>query len=99
MSRLISRLRHRNFGVLLTTSWVNSHAYQEIREDRHPIVIVCASDIVAILKRRGFGSVAAVKHWLNAEFPQEKPASQYDLSFKPSLPVEYHPTLILDTST
>ena len=35
-SRLISRLRYRQFGVLVTTSHLDSQAYQEIREDGHP---------------------------------------------------------------
>ena len=33
MSRLISRLRHRQFGVLVTTSYVAVQAYREIKED------------------------------------------------------------------
>ena len=32
-SRLISRLRHRQFGILITTSYVNKYAYEEIVED------------------------------------------------------------------
>lgn len=69
MSRLISRLRHRNFGVLVTTSWVNAQAYKEIREDQHPVAVVCGADIVEILRRRGWGTVAAVKEWLTSQFP------------------------------
>lgn len=37
VSRLISRIRQRQFGVLVTTSLVARQAYQEVREDRHPI--------------------------------------------------------------
>jgi hypothetical protein len=37
ISRLISRLRHRQFGVLVTTSAVARQGYEEVREDRHPI--------------------------------------------------------------
>ena len=37
-ARLISRIRHREFGVIVTTSFVATQAYQEIREDGHPIV-------------------------------------------------------------
>lgn len=36
VSRLISRIRHRQFGVLVTTSIVARQAHQEVREDRHP---------------------------------------------------------------
>jgi len=51
-SRLISRLRHRQFGVLVTTSYVNTQAYKEIKDDSHPIIIIAASDIVSILKEQ-----------------------------------------------
>jgi len=50
MSRLISRLRHRQFGVLVTTSYVDAQAYKEIKEDLHPIVVICAADIADILR-------------------------------------------------
>lgn len=69
MSRLISRLRHRQFGVLVTTSCVDLQAYKEIKEDRHPIVVIAAADIVEILKSSGYGSVAAVRAWLSEAFP------------------------------
>jgi len=45
-SRLISRLRYRQFGVLVTTSFVNRQAYEELRQDKHPVVVMCARDIV-----------------------------------------------------
>lgn len=50
MSRLISRIRYRQFGVLITTSYVDSQAYQEVVEDGHPILVVSATDIARILK-------------------------------------------------
>jgi hypothetical protein len=46
MSRLISRLRHRQFGVLVTISYLDRQAYQELKEDRHPIIVIAAADIV-----------------------------------------------------
>lgn len=70
MSRLISRLRHRQFGVLVTTSCVDLQAYKEIKEDRHPIVVIAASDIVEILRASGYGSVTAVRAWLSEAFPE-----------------------------
>lgn len=70
MSRLISRLRHRQFGVLVTTSWVDLQAYKEIKEDEHPIVVVSAADIVDLLRRNGKGSAAIVSTWLAEEFPK-----------------------------
>jgi hypothetical protein len=51
MSRLISRIRYRQFGIMMTTSFVNGQAYREVVEDGHPILIVSASDIAGILRR------------------------------------------------
>ena len=45
MSRLISRIRYRQFGIMITTSYVDGQAYKEMVEDGHPILIVTASDI------------------------------------------------------
>lgn len=68
MSRLISRLRHRQFGILVTTGTLNLQAYKEIKEDQHPIIVIAACDIVQLLRRHGRGTVAAVRKWLNDEF-------------------------------
>ncbi|MCI8296070.1 MAG: restriction endonuclease [Lachnospiraceae bacterium] len=50
MSRLISRIRYRQFGIMVTTSYVESQAYSEVIEDDHPILIVTAADIAGILR-------------------------------------------------
>ena len=71
MSRLISRLRHRQFGVIVTTTCVDLQAYKEIKEDQHPILVIAAQDIVDLLRRNGRGSVEAVSNWLSEEFPDE----------------------------
>lgn len=71
MSRLISRLRHRQFGILVTTSCVDLQAYKEIKEDQHPILVIAAADIVELLRRNGHGSAQAVCRWLVEEFPPE----------------------------
>nr|BFE55670.1 restriction endonuclease [Dactylosporangium thailandense] len=68
-SRLISRIRHRMFGVLVTTSFVNSQAYAEVREDQHPIVIICGRDIVDILRAHGYSTAAMVQAWLVSAYP------------------------------
>ena len=39
MSRLISRIRYRQFGIMVTTSYVDSQAYREVIEDGHPILV------------------------------------------------------------
>ena len=69
VARLISRLRHRQFGVIVTTSFLHSQAYQEIREDKHPVIVVSARDIVHILAKAGLTSVVDVNNWLSANFP------------------------------
>ncbi|HEY5989710.1 MAG TPA: restriction endonuclease [Streptosporangiaceae bacterium] len=69
-SRLISRLRHRQFGVFVTTSFVHLQAYKELRDDGHPVVVLCARDIVEILRRHGISTAAATKAWLLREFPK-----------------------------
>jgi hypothetical protein len=70
LSRLISRLRHRQFGVLVTTSYVDRYAYREIKEDQHPIIIIAAADIVHLLREHGLGDVGSLRNWLASEFPQ-----------------------------
>lgn len=50
MSRLISRIRYRQFGVMVTTSYVDNQAYSEVVEDDHPILIVTATDIAGVLR-------------------------------------------------
>jgi hypothetical protein len=69
LARLISRLRHREFGVFVTTSYVGRQAYTEVRDDQHPVVIISAADIVEILKKHGVPDAAATEQWLEAEFP------------------------------
>lgn len=69
MSRLISRIRHRMFGVFVTTSFVNRQAYAEVREDGHPIVIISGRDIVDALRSKGYSDVSAVQAWLDTSFP------------------------------
>ena len=69
MSRLISRLRHRQFGILVTTSYVDLQTYREIREDAHPIVVVSGRDIVELLRQNGYGDNLALLRWLEREFP------------------------------
>jgi hypothetical protein len=65
-SRLISRIKHREFGVLVTTSAVDPQAYQEIRQDGHPIVIIAGQDIADILIKCGINSVSALKEWIGS---------------------------------
>lgn len=95
VSRLISRIKHRDFGVFVTTSFINSQAYKEVREDGHPVVFITGRDIVDILKDQGLRSVGAVHAHLEARYPQapdlpEAPLHR-DVSFR-------DPGLLIDPS-
>lgn len=68
VSRLISRIRHRQFGVLVTTSLIARQAYEEVREDRHPILFISGRDIAEILIANGFNTVERVEALLGSEF-------------------------------
>lgn len=65
LSRLLSRLRHRQFGILVTTSYLADQAYTELKEDKHPVVIISAKDIITLFRSR-LGSNADVVKWLLA---------------------------------
>ncbi len=62
-SRLISRIKYRQFGILVTTSYVDSQARKEILEDGHPILLITAKNIAAILRSSGINSFT-VQTWL-----------------------------------
>ncbi|MEV6124550.1 restriction endonuclease [Streptomyces sp. NPDC052077] len=70
VSRLISRIRHRNFGVLVSTSYFNRQVQSEVQEDGHPIALVCGRDIIEALRQHGRTSVPAVRDWLQQSFPK-----------------------------
>ena len=65
MSRLISRIRYRQFGIMITTSFVDKQAYEEVVEDGHPILIVTASDIAMILRNNAINSMN-IHSWLES---------------------------------
>lgn len=63
-SRLLSRLRHRQFGVMVTTSYLAKQAYEEIIADEHPVVIISAKDICNLLINK-FSSIKQVQDWMS----------------------------------
>ncbi len=65
ISRLISRLKHRQFGILVTTSYLAAQAYKEVKVDQHPVVVIAGIDIVRTLKER-VGSLEQIQSWLEA---------------------------------
>ena len=66
-SRLISRIRHSMFGVLVTTSYVAEQAYKEIRDDEHPVVIIAGADIIDLLFEKGITNTSELKSWLEKQ--------------------------------
>jgi hypothetical protein len=69
VSRLISRLRHRHFGVLITTSYFNQQVYSEVRTDAHPIALISGRDIVEALRTAGYSDATSVRAWLDQLTP------------------------------
>lgn len=65
MSRLISRIKYRQFGIMVTTSYVDTQAYGEVLEDGHPVMIVTATDIAAILRNNAINS-SNIDYWLQS---------------------------------
>ncbi|MEQ3551756.1 restriction endonuclease [Pseudonocardia nematodicida] len=64
VARLISRLRHRHFGVFVTTSYFHRQVYTEVRSDQHPIALISGADIVDALRSAGLVTKDAVANWL-----------------------------------
>ncbi len=65
MSRLISRIRYRQFGIMITTSYVDNQAYNEVIEDGHPILIITASDIAGVLRNNAINT-SNIDVWINS---------------------------------
>ena len=63
-SRLISRIRNHQFGVMVTTSVVGRQAYKEIREDKHPIILITGKDLIDIIVEKGYNSIESLKQLL-----------------------------------
>lgn len=60
-----NKLSDRQFGIMVTTSYVHKQAYEEVIEDQHPILIISASDIARILRQNPIMS-SDVKDWLSS---------------------------------
>lgn len=68
-SRLISRIKNRQFGIFVTTSYVSKQAYSEIIEDAHPIAILAGADIIMILYKNAITNISLLKSFLRNNFP------------------------------
>lgn len=80
IARLISRIKHREFGIFVTTSYIGQQAYKEmIIEDKHPILIITAIDIIKILKNIDITTVPKLEKWLEDNFPYKTKMSRKEL--------------------
>lgn len=76
VARLISRIRHRQFGIFLTTSYIANQTYREVREDGHPVVFISAVDIVAIVKKMGYDCPESLLAFLTSKHPVDHVAGK-----------------------
>lgn len=70
VARLISRIKHRQFGVLVTTSQISRQVYEEVRDDRHPIIFISGGDIAKLLISKGYKNCEELIEILNSQFPK-----------------------------
>lgn len=55
MMRLISRIKHRDIGVFVTTCVFDHQVQQELIEDRHPVLLISGGDIARLLISKEMG--------------------------------------------
>lgn len=64
-SRLISRIKDRQFGIMFTTSYIATQAYEEILIDGHPIVIINGKNIIEyVFNELEIRTVEKLMDWL-----------------------------------
>ncbi len=68
VARLISRIRNRQFGILVTTSAISKQAYEEVRSDNHPIILLSGKDIINILIEKGINNVKVLHQYLTENY-------------------------------
>ncbi len=69
MMRLISRLKHRDLGVLVTTSYFDKQVQQELIEDGHPVLLVSGDDIARLLISKDFDDLSPggrLSEWIDS---------------------------------
>lgn len=65
VARLISRIKNRQFGIMVTTSYIAKQTQEEVAEDNHPILFIAAIDIINLLKKAGIGNIKSMQKILN----------------------------------
>lgn len=63
MSRLISRLKHRDLGVFVTTSYFETQVQRELIEDSHPVLLLSGGDIARLLVSHGLTGAGLIE-WI-----------------------------------
>jgi hypothetical protein len=63
VSRLISRIKHRDLGVFITTSYFDTQVQKELIDDNHPVLLVSGGDIARLLAMKGI-SRGQLKDWV-----------------------------------
>ncbi|MCH3909520.1 MAG: restriction endonuclease [Bacilli bacterium] len=70
-SRLISRIKTRDFGLMFVTSYICKQAYDEIIKDKHPVGFITGGDIIYFLiQKLQIRDTEELKIWLSKEFPR-----------------------------
>lgn len=72
-SRLISRIKNRQFGVMMTTAYIGQQAYEEIKEDGHPIMFFTGKDIVEVLRQKANVTSHNIDGWLDEKYVYSDP--------------------------
>ena len=66
VARLVSRLRRRDLGVFITTSFFDRQVQLELIEDDHPVLLVSGGDIARLLIAKDLATTEGLSSWLNA---------------------------------
>ena len=63
--RLISRLKHRDIGVFVTTSFFDQQIQKELIEDGHPVMLISGGDISKLLIKADLSDTKALEAWIS----------------------------------
>lgn len=66
MMRLISRLKHRDIGVFITTSFFDQQIQKELIEDGHPVMLISGGDISRLIIKAELSSPDVLLAWVDA---------------------------------
>ena len=63
VARLISRIKHRDLGIFITTSYFDTQVQRELIDDNHPVLLVSGGDIARLLSMKGIVP-GQLKNWI-----------------------------------